>query len=235
MGADSWRERRKRWQVGEVLERHPGLRLAPLTGGHLVLAGELAFHLQGPSGPPIEDAFQIEITVQQKFPLVLPSVRELPPRRIPPGFHQFEGGNFCLASPTRLRLAFRCVPTLPTLVEDFVVPYLFGYAYHSQLGEMPFGELDHGCAGLRQDFAALLDAPEGAVKGFLRLAAMKKRVANKLPCPCGSGRRLGNCHNRRVNRLRKKLGRNWFARHLQLGRDRSRRAAVPAPLGRRSS
>lgn len=26
--------------------------------------------------------------------------------------------------------------------------------------------------------------------GFVRLLAKKKREANKLPCPCGSGRRL---------------------------------------------
>jgi hypothetical protein len=49
---------------------------------------------------------------------------------------------------------------------------------------------------------------------FVRLAALRRREANKHPCPCGSGRRLGRCHNRRVNHLRGRLGRSWFRASL---------------------
>jgi hypothetical protein len=52
--------------------------------------------------------------------------------------------------------------------------------------------------------------PEAAVLGFVNLVAMKKRIANKKLCACGSGLRLGRCHNRRVNWLRDRLGRHWF-------------------------
>jgi len=31
------------------------------------------------------------------------------------------------------------------------------------------------------------------------------------PCPCGTGMRLGRCHNRKLNTLRDKLGRRWFS------------------------
>ena len=50
---------------------------------------------------------------------------------------------------------------------------------------------------------------------FLCLTGMKKRVANKHPCPCGSGRRLGRCHCRRVNHLRRTIGRTWFQAEYQ--------------------
>ena len=50
---------------------------------------------------------------------------------------------------------------------------------------------------------------------FLCLTGMKKRVANKHPCPCGSGRRLGRCHCRRVNHLRRTIGRTWFRAEYQ--------------------
>jgi hypothetical protein len=50
-----------------------------------------------------------------------------------------------------------------------------------------------------------------ALVRFVRLLTMKKRTANKLPCPCGSGDRLGRCHNRIINRVRSKLGRGWFS------------------------
>jgi hypothetical protein len=44
---------------------------------------------------------------------------------------------------------------------------------------------------------------------MLRLIGMKRRVANKRPCPCGSGLRAGKCHHRILNRLRQELGRQW--------------------------
>jgi SEC-C motif len=47
------------------------------------------------------------------------------------------------------------------------------------------------------------------------LTTLKKRVANKHLCPCGSNRRLGKCHNLTVNRLRKQLGRSWFRKEYR--------------------
>jgi hypothetical protein len=50
---------------------------------------------------------------------------------------------------------------------------------------------------------------------MVRLAGKKKRIANKLPCPCGSGRRLGRCHNLKVNGLRHQLGPKWCRTQYQ--------------------
>jgi hypothetical protein len=77
---------------------------------------------------------------------------------------------------------------------------------------MPFDELAHGVAGLLDDYRRILGfATDAACREALRLLALKRRIANKSPCPCGSGRRLGRCHNRRLNRLRERHGRRWFA------------------------
>jgi hypothetical protein len=65
--------------------------------------------------------------------------------------------------------------------------------------------------GLRDDLASMIGIDDDLVlPGFVRLLAMKKRKANKVPCPCGTGMRLGRCHNRKLNTLREKLGRRWF-------------------------
>jgi hypothetical protein len=66
--------------------------------------------------------------------------------------------------------------------------------------------------GLLDDLASMIGMDDDLVLlGFVRLLAMKKRKANKLPCPCGTGVRLGRCHNRKLNTLRDKLGRGWFS------------------------
>ena len=98
---------------------------------------------------------------------------------------------------------------------------LYGYSFFSEHGRMPYGELPHGDAGVREHLASMFGARASQrPEEFLRLAGMKKRQANKEPCPCGSGRRLGLCHSRNVNRLRSQLGRQWFqAEHKQIVRN----------------
>ena len=44
---------------------------------------------------------------------------------------------------------------------------------------MPSGELSHGSEGIIEDLADLFGADKAMVAGFVKLAAMKKRVATK--------------------------------------------------------
>jgi hypothetical protein len=204
------RDRFVRWQLEELLVRYPGLRLVAGPVGFVRLAGVLAFTAAATAREEIADEYHIEMDVPDSFPADLPSVKETR-GRIPPDFHKLQGGALCLGSPTRLLLIARESGTLPRFVDRCVVPYLYGYSYFEKLGTMPFGELEHGAMGIRNDFASLfgVTGPEAGAE-FVRLTAMRRRQANKQPCPCGSLRRLGRCHNRRVNDLRNRLGRNWF-------------------------
>jgi hypothetical protein len=208
--ANEIRERYRRWQLEELLTRHPGLRIVPSGDDRLTLSGNISFSLQGPNHEPIEDTYRVELQVPPDFPQELPTALETG-RRIPTSFHKFKGGALCLGAPTALRMKLAQSPTLPTYVDKLVVPYLFGYSYFLQHGEMPFGELAHGATGILEYLAELFGASNS--KGshdFLRLASLKKREANKQLCPCRSGRRLGRCHNRQVNDLRDHFGRSWF-------------------------
>ena len=204
------RERYGRWRLEELLHKYPGLRIRPSRSYDLRLAGTLAFRVQGPAGEPLEDVYDLDLRVPADFPTSLPVARETG-GRIPPSHHTLDDGSLCLGAPTALRLLFSLSPTLFTVVEGCVIPYLFGYSYLLKHGKMPFGELDHGPNGLRQHFATLFGvARRATIDEFVRLVSLRKRQANKAACPCGSGRRLGRCHHRRVNLLRVRLGRRWF-------------------------
>lgn len=207
---DTIRERYRRWQVDELLVRYPGLRIMPTAGTELVLSGELGFRGVGPNGEQIDDKFEMEICVPADFPPVIPTARECR-GRIPLSFHKLEGNLLCLGAPTALRLTLTQSPTLVTFVEKLVLPYLFGFSYSEKYGTMPFGELAHGDQGILEYLAELFGSktPQNAQE-FIRLASLQKRHANKLPCPCGSGRRLGRCHHLVVNKLRTEHGRPWF-------------------------
>lgn len=208
--SDSAEDRFNRWELDKILRIYPGLSLRPIVKGEVRLAGRLVFDADADGLPRIEDAYEVEITVPPDFPRDLPAVKETA-GRIPKSFHTNSDRCLCLGSPVRLRLAVCRQPTLIGFLERCVIPYLYGFSHREKFGTLPFGELDHGSKGLQQDFADLFGVESKIVAiAMVKSASMKKRDANKRPCPCGSGRRLGKCHNRRINGMRKQLGRTWF-------------------------
>ena len=217
--AESVASRYRRWEVDELLDKFSGLRVIPSRDESLRIGGELRFRVAGPAGEVIEDTYSIEMRFPPNFPdisiLHAPSARETG-GRIPKSFHKLTDGSLCLAAPTDLRLRLGPTATLGDFVERFVIPYLFGFSCFESGKGLPYGELEHGTVGLRQYFAPLFGVTSrNAGVEFVRLASLKKRVANKIRCPCDSGLRLGRCHHILVNELRKKLGRAWFAAELE--------------------
>ena len=62
--------------------------------------------------------------------------------------HVYTNGKLCLAVPTEERLIFRQEPCLRGFVTNLVIPYCYGYCYWEKHGVHPFGERDHGGAGI---------------------------------------------------------------------------------------
>lgn len=203
------------WAVQELLGRYPGLRLLPTVDTDLRIAGTLEFSAQAPGHEYITDQYEITMAVASSFPKSVPVVREVG-GRVPKDFHKMTLGELCLGSPTRLRLILSETSSLLSFVERCVVPYLYSYSLVEKGGTLPFGELSHGAKGLSDDLADLIGFDDDqTLYQFVRLLTLKKRQANKLPCPCESGIRVGRCHNRKLNTLRRKLGRYWFASLLR--------------------
>jgi hypothetical protein len=200
----------ERWKLDDLLLAYPDLSLRPIVNGVMRLTGTLAFSADAKGLERIDDAYEVEIIVPPSFPRELPLVKETA-GRIPKDFHTNDDGRLCLGSPVRQHLELKKSPTLSGFMEHCVIPYLYGFSFREKHGQLPFGELEHGMKGIRQDFAEVFGVRhyQAAVR-MVQLAGMKKSDANKRPCPCGGGRRLGKCHNHRVNVLRKQLGGTWF-------------------------
>lgn len=204
------RERYEILEVEELLSQYQGLQIMATESESLVIEGDLSFNVTGPNEVNISDQYKIELEITKHFPSQIPKVWETG-KRIPDNYHKLSKNSLCLGSPTQIRLSLTESTSILRFVDDFVVPYLYGYSYFKKYGEMPYGELSHYIEGLREFWRELFDAPTAdEPEIFLCLAAMEKRVANKFPCPCGSRRRLGKCHNIAVNELRNRYGINWF-------------------------
>jgi hypothetical protein len=211
-----------RWRLADALAAHQGLSLVPGSDTETRIAGELRARGFGLSGALIDEQYEVDVRIPASFPRHLPVVYETG-HRISRSFHHLAGDSLCLGSPTAQKLAIESKPTIGGFIDRVVVPYLFGHAHYTRFGTMPFGELGHGAAGLEQDIRRLFRLPFGSrADEFLRLAGMRRRHANKQPCHCGSGVRVGRCHGVVVHSARRRLGREWCREqllHLRLQRD----------------
>ncbi|WP_336432396.1 hypothetical protein [Providencia huashanensis] len=90
-------------------------------------------------------------------------------------------------------------------------------SHRVEFGNFPYGELEHGEKGLIDDYSQLFNVKgKISVLRALKALGLRKRDANKLPCPCSCGDRLGLCDSRFVlNEFRQVERRRWFREHLQ--------------------
>jgi hypothetical protein len=187
----------------------------------IILKGKFAFTAQSLAHGELTDDYELQITAPWDFPQSLPIVSELGhkiPRR--EGFHINPDDTLCLGSPLRLLLKLSEKPSLIGFADSCLIPYLFAISYKLRHGgKLPFDELAHGVAGLLADYVELfgLKNARQALQA-LRMLGTKKRRANKIPCPCNCGLRLGKCKfNRTIARFRviRHIGRPFYRSHAQ--------------------
>jgi len=205
------RSQYEKWGLRGLLQRYPGLCLRPQAHGGALLEGDLEFSAHYGDHEPITDLYTVEIRVEADFPRSIPTVREMG-GRIRDGFHTNPSdGTLCLGSRIKLKTALDRHPTLLGFAQNCLVPFFYSCSFREQNGRLPWGDLAHGTPGLLDEYMSRLSVDnEKACLELIMLLGIRKRVANKRPCPCGSGRRVGKCHHRALNLLRAVASRSWF-------------------------
>lgn len=199
--------------LGEFLRANSGMVLKPVNGSGLHIEGQFGFTASAKTFDPITDSYQLNILIPSGFPREIPVVYELQ-GRIPRDdkHHVNRDGSLCLGSPIRMLWKIAHEPTISGYAGNCLIPYLFSISYKLRHGTFPFGELDHGSPGELSDYVDLFRLKTlEHVQMTLRCLGMKKRRANKLPCPCACGQRLGKCRfNKRLRGIRQLAERTWF-------------------------
>lgn len=200
--------------ISAFLTEYSNMSVSVVTDGStdLVLNGTFDFAAKFKEEPKVQDSYSLEIRVPNNFPSDLPTVKELGSKIPRDGRHHINPDEtLCLGSPLRLKMLVRDEPTLSGFASNCIVPYL----YWITTKKFAVGELAHGDAGIIADYMALFGlSDQDQVIPTLRLLGMKKRVANKKPCTCGCGVRLGRCSTREIlKRYRSIAPRAWFRKH----------------------
>ncbi|OHD27788.1 MAG: hypothetical protein A2Y38_10920 [Spirochaetes bacterium GWB1_59_5] len=204
-----------------LLDGQRGMSLVPSCDKGFLLAGDYCFHAKPEGGELVSDQFAIGILVPDTFPSQLPTVWEVGsriPRKSNWHINIKTDCSICLGGELSLRLVAREYPSLTGYLENTLVPYLYAVCLRERHGgPFIFSELSHGGEGLIEEVRDLLVLPsDRAAVAVIRLLSMKKRGANKMPCPCGCGERFGICqlHGKLYN-FRSLETRKFYKAYLQ--------------------
>lgn len=192
--------------------------------GEVILKGVIPFCITHQGQYEIKDSFRLKITIPKEFPRALPIFEELD-NKIPktPDFHVNKDGTLCLGSPLRLYTFLSQQPDIVSYIDQILLPYLYAVSRKLASGEhFVFGELAHGNLGEITDYCDLFGIHnENCVLGILYALSIKRRIANKRLCPCGCGKKLGQCKiHLHLNKFRGSISRKIYLDiYIQLKRN----------------
>jgi len=121
--------------------------------------------------------------------------------------HIMKNGSACLGVRAEINNLWRSNPTIVNFIENMVEPFLVWQAHFDAFHKAPpWGERSHFGEGILEFYAELLGMPTGAnTVDFMKLLARKNKPKGHEHCPCGSAKRLRDCHRDLVYDARDKV------------------------------
>lgn len=149
----------------------------------------------------IKDRYEVEIQINRDYPKKVPTVRETR-SKIVQTFHHYPDGILCLEAPLTVHEIFQANKTLINFIDNLLVPYLYVHSYYLKHDKLPFGEHAHGAEGILEDYKKRFEISEdSSVLRLLQILAENTYRGHYI-CPCGSKRKLRDCHGKNLLRLK---------------------------------
>lgn len=182
-------------QAQEVISAQPGLCLEE-HGSDITLVGR--YVLDGIyENIPFYDEFDLEIKVPWEYPLIIPEVKERGKRITSSGYtHVFDTDNLCLGATCDLIDRIQSSSSLLDYLDSVIPSYLYGFLYFEKYGTVaPYGERSHRGVGLEEAYKERYGVFDSIrLYQLLGILGGATRYRGHIPCPCGSGKKLRNCH-----------------------------------------
>ena len=170
--------------------------------------------------------FMITVITRPNHPKDLPLLCCDDPK-LPAGFynrHIMSDSMACLGVGAEIKRRWHPENGLVGFFHDFVSQFLAWQVYYETNGHAPpTGQRAHFGKGILEFYAEDLGLPDlSGVPDFMKLLAKQDRPKGHLICPCGSGKKLRDCHGDLIWRARENLPwqhvRDDFAQ-LDIGKD----------------
>lgn len=118
--------------------------------------------------------------------------------------HIMANGQACLGVHAEIGVRWPDGSTILDFLKNLVQPFLVWQAHYDLYGEAPpWGERAHSEVGIISFYKEILEIEEDRViPSFMGLLARKNHPQGHETCPCGSGKRLRDCHRRAIDATR---------------------------------
>jgi SEC-C motif len=152
------------------------------------------------------DRYSIEVKIPDNYPIDMPIVKEVSGRIAWSMNDHINGdGSICLFVSDERWRHFPPGARLIDFLNGPVRNFFLGLSLRRLGAEWPFGERSHGADGILESYYELLDTTETqVVRAYLHYLS-KKVIKGHWSCPCGSGKKLRNCHISVFEDVRKKI------------------------------
>ena len=189
----------------EVEQAYPHLHFS-VVDGQVTVTGSMEIK----EGHKVLDRFSVEIRLPENYPESVPVVFETGGRipRIRDRHCYDDTGAACLFLPEERWRVWPKGKSLLQFIDGPVRNYFISQSVFERDGVWPFGQWDHGLDGRKQFYQEIFGTDDLVkVKKYFEFLAAKK-VKGHWDCPCGSGKRVRNCHFELVRSLRNKIPRS---------------------------
>lgn len=183
-----------------VLRMYPSLSYT-IDNGIVKLSGELEFYASY-NNQEILDSYSVIIVFPDNYPQTAPESFESG-NKIPDTYHKNPDFSLCIAPPLELIRKFSSNPCIINYINNLLIPYLYRFSFIYKFGHAPFGEYSHGVLGLIEFYFELLEINSISTLGTMILLVLENNYRGHSPCPCGSSKRLRNCHGLKLKMISK--------------------------------
>lgn len=179
----------------------------------ITLKGKVKIHHYIDGYPVISEYLEIEIFLPSGYPQAPPVFKEIGNciQHVPEN-HINGDGSLCLGSPFRLLQELNKNSCFLSFYNTLFIPYAYAVLLRIRYDiNFIFGELSHGDKGEFEDFMSQFQVDsEIKVLFCLKYLGLKKRIANKLICPCGCKRQLRICKTHTIINKFRNIPRCWY-------------------------
>lgn len=193
----------EKFNINSVLSKYPRLVAECTQKSEVLLKGFVDFDITH-CDTRIIDSYEIEIIISDFYPIKIPVVKEVGRRILSKFEHIYSDRSLCLATEANIHIELNPNYDLLDFIDKFVIPYFFSYSYFEKYKVVPFGERSHGVDGIIEFYKDCFNVESyRAVLQLLEYTCNKRYRGHDL-CPCGSGKRIRNCHKNSVLSLKDK-------------------------------
>lgn len=152
----------------------------------------------------IFDRYKVELKLARDYPNGLPTAWEIGGRipRVPERHVNPQDGSLCTCLPDAQRAAKPEGTTLMDFLDGPLRNYLLGNTLVEMGEPWPFGEWSHGSQGVREFYGELLGTTDSTVIARYLACLGKPILRGHWSCPCGSRKKVRDCHLEALRTLR---------------------------------